>query len=84
MACSGFRVRAGLWAYKISAAANDGLCRICCIRPEVECDARHVWRRTGCIWLVAVYGYVLNDITDIEEDQRAVRRNRMARSELRG
>jgi 4-hydroxybenzoate polyprenyltransferase len=28
--------------------------------------------------LVAVYGYVLNDITDIEEDRRAGRRNRMA------
>jgi 4-hydroxybenzoate polyprenyltransferase len=66
------------WAYKIPPLLTTAYAGYIAFGPKSNATLAMSGGALLCICLVAVYGYVLNDITDIEEDHRAGRHNRMA------
>jgi 4-hydroxybenzoate polyprenyltransferase len=66
------------WSYKIPPLLTTAYAGYVAFDPKSIATLAVSGGALVCICLVAVYGYVLNVITDIEEDQRAGRRNRMA------
>ena len=66
------------WSYKIPPLLATAYAGYVAFDPKSIATLAASGGALVCICLVAVYGYVLNDITDIEEDRRAGRPNRMA------